>query len=145
MDSMISGIKPTGMITLGNYIGAIKNFVKLQDEYDLTVFVADLHALTTRITPSQLNEWIIDTAALYMACGLNPRKVCLFKQSDILEHANLGYILTCHTYMGELSRMTQYKDKTSKESNDSIGVGLFVYPPLMAADILLYDAKYVNW
>lgn len=143
MELMLSAIKPTGDLTLGNYIGAIKNFVKLQDDYNLFVFVADLHALTVRNNKEDLNRWIKEVAAIYIACGLDPNKATIFNQSDLPQHAYLGYILTCESYMGELSRMTQFKDKSSRGNNESIGVGLFIYPTLMAADILLYDAKYV--
>ncbi len=141
---MISGIKPTGKLTLGNYIGAIKQFIKYQDDYDLYVFIADLHALTLPIDPKELRQNTKDLISIYLACGLDPKKVCLFKQSDVHEHAELGYIMTCNSNMGELSRMTQYKDKTQKISNkESIPTGIFIYPALMAADILLYDADYV--
>ncbi|HHU59879.1 TPA: tryptophan--tRNA ligase [bacterium] len=143
MELMLSAIKPTGDLTLGNYIGAIKNFVKLQDDYNLFVFVADLHALTVRNNKEDLNRWIKEVAAIYIACGLDPNKATIFNQSDLPQHAYLGYILTCESYMGELSRMTQFKDKSARGNNESIGVGLFIYPTLMAADILLYDAKYV--
>lgn len=143
MELMLSAIKPTGDLTLGNYIGAIKNFVKLQDDYNLFVFVADLHALTVRNNKEDLNRWMKEVAAIYIACGLDPNKATIFNQSDLPQHAYLGYILTCESYMGELSRMTQFKDKSSRGNNESIGVGLFIYPTLMAADILLYDAKYV--
>lgn len=141
MEKMISGIQPTGSLTIGNYIGAIKNFVKLQDEYDLIVFIADLHAITMPIDKKELKERIREVAALYIACGLDPKKTKIFKQSDVLEHANLGYIMACNSYMGELRRMTQYKDKS--KGRQEIPTGLFIYPTLMAADILLYDAKYV--
>ena len=141
MKRMVSGIKPTGKLTLGNYIGAIRNFVNYQDEYEMIVFVANLHALTVDIEPAELRKNTNDLVALYLACGLDPNKVTIFVQSDVLEHSTLGFLLTCKTYMGELSRMTQYKDKASKESN--IGAGIFTYPTLMAADILLYQADVV--
>lgn len=141
---MLSGIKPTGKITLGNYIGAIKQFISYQDEYELFVFIADLHSLTLPIDAKELRQNTKDLIAIYLACGLDPEKVVLFKQSDVHEHAELGYIMTCNSNMGELSRMTQYKDKTSKmSSNESIPTGIFIYPTLMAADILLYDPDYV--
>lgn len=141
---MISGIKPTGQLTLGNYIGAIKQFIEYQNEYELYIFIADLHALTLPIDPKELRKNTKDLIAVYLACGLDPEKVVLFKQSDVHEHAELGYIMACNSYMGELSRMTQYKDKTSKmKNNDSIPTGIFIYPALMAADILLYDADFV--
>ena len=143
MERMLSGIKPTGKLTLGNYIGAILNFVKLQDEYEMMVFIANLHAITINIDSEELRKNTRDVAALYLACGLDPNKAIIFNQSDVSEHAYLGYILTCNSYMGELSRMTQFKDKTSKVKNESIPTGLFIYPTLMAADIILYDPKYV--
>lgn len=140
---MISGIKPTGELTLGNYIGAIKQFIQYQDEYELFVFLADLHALTLPIDANELRKNSEDILAIYLACGLDPNKVVIFKQSDVHEHAELGYIMACNSYMGELQRMTQYKDKTQKMKNDSIPTGIFIYPTLMAADILLYQADYV--
>lgn len=144
MKRMLSGIKPTGQLTLGNYIGAIKQFIEYQDEYELYIFIADLHALTLPIDPKELRKNTKDLISVYLACGLNPEKVVLFKQSDVHEHAELGYIMACNSYMGELSRMTQYKDKTAKmTTNDSIPTGIFIYPTLMAADILLYDADYI--
>ena len=143
MDRMLSGIKPSGKLTLGNYIGAIRNFIKYQDEYELYVFIANLHAITVHQDKKELKQNIKDIAALYIACGLDPEKVTLFIQSDVMEHAQLGFILNCHSYMGELSRMTQFKDKSQKLTNESITVGLFSYPCLMAADILLYDPKYI--
>lgn len=143
MERMLSGIKPTGKLTLGNYLGAIRNFVKYQDEYELFVFIANMHAITVPQDRQELKKNTYDLAALYLACGLDPEKTTLFLQTDILEHANLGFVLTCHTYMGELNRMTQYKDKVSKLEDASIGVGLFTYPTLMAADILLYDPQYI--
>lgn len=144
MKTMLSGIKPTGQLTLGNYIGAIKQFISYQNDYEMLIFIADLHALTLPIDPKELKENTENLIAIYLACGLDPNKVILFKQSDVHEHAELGYILACQSNMGELSRMTQYKDKSSKISNkESIPTGLFIYPTLMAADILLYDADYV--
>lgn len=145
MKRLVSGIKPTGSLTLGNYLGAIKNFVKLQDELAETeffIFIADLHALTTPIEKQQLKKNIKEIAALYIACGLDPNRVNLFIQSEVLEHANLGYIMESTVYMGELQRMTQYKDKSVKQG-DGIRSSLFTYPALMAADILLYDANLV--
>ena len=140
---MLSGIKPTGKVTLGNYIGALSQFIKYQDEYEMYIFLADLHALTLPIDPKELRQNSIDLIAIYLACGLDPEKVCLFKQSEVHEHAELGYILTCNSNMGELSRMTQYKDKTQNMELGSIPTGIFIYPALMAADILLYDPDYV--
>lgn len=144
MKRMLSGIKPTGQLTLGNYIGAIKQFINYQDEYELYIFIADLHALTLPIEAKELRKNTKDLISVYLACGLDPNKVVLFKQSDVHEHAELGYIMACSSYMGELSRMTQYKDKTAKiTDNGSIPTGIFIYPTLMAADILLYDADYI--
>ena len=140
---MLSGIKPSGKLTLGNYIGAIRNFVKYQDEYELYIFIANLHAITVPISKEELRKNTKDIAALYIACGLDPKKVTFFIQSDVLEHANLSWIFNCHTYMGELKRMTQFKDKSQKLNDSSINVGLFTYPDLMAADILIYDPKYI--
>ncbi|MDT8337215.1 MAG: tryptophan--tRNA ligase [Candidatus Izemoplasmatales bacterium] len=145
MKRIVSGIKPTGTLTLGNYLGAIKQFVKLQkarkdDEFFL--FVADMHAITTRQVPAELRKRTLDIAAMYIACGLEKERTVLFIQSEIKEHVELGYILQSNTYMGELERMTQYKDKTKKQET-SITASLFTYPALMAADILLYDADYV--
>lgn len=141
---MVSGIKPTGKLTLGNYIGAIKQFISYQDEYDMFIFIADLHSLTLPIDSKELRQNTKDLISIYLACGLDPEKVVLFKQSDVSEHAELGYVMTCNSNMGELSRMTQYKDKSSRISdNQSIPTGLFIYPTLMVADILLYDPDYV--
>lgn len=139
---MLSGIKPSGRLTLGNYIGAIRKFVEYQDEYELYVFIANLHAITVAQDKAELKKNTKDLIALYLACGLDPKKVTIFLQSDVHEHAELGWILTCNSYMGELQRMTQYKDKTAK-GETGITAGLFTYPSLMAADILLYDADYV--
>lgn len=142
MDRMLSGIKPTGRLTLGNYIGAISQFVKFQDQYELYIFIANQHAITVPIEAKELRQNTKDLIALYLASGLDPEKVTLFLQSDVSAHAKLGWIMTCMSYMGELQRMTQYKDKTAK-GETGITAGLFTYPCLMAADILLYDAKYV--
>ncbi|MGL4624802.1 MAG: tryptophan--tRNA ligase [Culicoidibacterales bacterium] len=144
---MISGIQSSGTITLGNYIGAIQNFIRLQDEYELFVFIADLHSITTPQDRKELQHNIRSLAALYLACGLDPERVTIFIQSEVPQHTQLSWILECSTYMGELERMTQFKDKSrsqaEKTANASIGVGLFTYPSLMAADILLYDAAFV--
>ncbi len=141
MKRMLSGIKPSGRVTLGNYIGAIKPFVEYQDTYELFIFIANLHSLTVFQEPKTLRQDTKDLIALYLAAGLDPKKVTLFLQSDVLEHAQLGWYLGCMVSMGELSRMTQYKDKSKKET--SIGAGLFNYPSLMSADILMYDPDYV--
>lgn len=143
MERMISGIKPSGSLTLGNYIGAIRNFIDFQNQYELYVFIANLHAITVPQEKNELKKNIKEMAALYIACGLDPLKATLFIQSDVLEHANLAFILNCYGYMGELNRMTQFKDKISKSKDNNITVGLYTYPLLMAADILLYDVKYV--
>lgn len=143
MKRMVSGIKPTGELTLGNYLGAIKNFVRFQDDYELFLFVADLHALTTPQDKAVLRKRTKDVVAMYLACGLDPKKVTLFVQSEIPAHSQMSYLLESHAYVGELSRMTQYKDKIAKNTNDSMHVSLFTYPVLMAADILLYDADFV--
>ncbi len=142
MQRMVSGIKPTGELTLGNYIGAIKNFVDFQEKYELFVFIADLHALTTIQDKSKLRKRIKDIAAFYIACGLDPEKATIFIQSEIPAHSQMSYLLECTSYVGELNRMTQYKDK-SKDDSASIQTSMFTYPVLMAADILLYDPDFV--
>lgn len=143
MKRMVSGIKPTGELTLGNYLGAIKQFVNYQEEYELFLFVADLHALTTVQDKTLLRKRIKDVVAMYLACGLDPEKVTLFLQSEVAEHSQMNYLLESTAYIGELSRMTQYKDQTSKNANESMHASMFTYPVLMAADILLYDADFV--
>ena len=142
MERMLSGIKPTGRLHLGNYIGAISQFVKYQDEYEMYIFIANQHAITVPTDPKALRQHTKDLIALYLAAGLDPEKCTLFLQSDVDAHVKLGWVFTCLTYMGELQRMTQYKDKTAK-GETGITDGLFTYPCLMAADILLYDADYV--
>lgn len=139
---MLSGIKPTGQLTLGNYIGALRNFVKYQDDYEMIVFIANLHCITEYQEPEQLKKNLTDAVALYLACGLDPKKATIFLQTDVHEHAELGYIMACNTYLGELNRMTQFKDKTAK-GEKNLTAGLYTYPCLMAADILLYNADYV--
>lgn len=141
----ISGIQPSGNITLGNYLGAVKNFVKLQDNPEFTdflVFVADLHAITVPQDKTELRKNIKSLVALYLACGLDPEKVKIFIQSEVPQHSQLGWVLECNGYIGELERMTQYKDKKEKQVA-GVTVGLLTYPSLMAADILLYDADTV--
>ncbi|MGL5590702.1 MAG: tryptophan--tRNA ligase [Metamycoplasmataceae bacterium] len=144
---MVSGITATGSLTIGNYIGAIKNFIKYQYDYEMFIFVADLHALASPISPEDLDKNRKEIFALYLACGLDPNKVTIFFQSDVIAHAMLNWLTTTNTYMGELSRMTQFKDKSLKSKQDNgtenIPTGLFVYPSLMAADILLYNPEYV--
>ncbi|MEG0361811.1 MAG: tryptophan--tRNA ligase [Longicatena sp.] len=142
MKRMLSGIKPTGRLTLGNYIGAIANFVAYQEDYEMFVFIANMHAITVPIEKNELKQNTKDLIALYLACGLDPEKATIFLQSDLHEHAELGWIMTCNSYIGEMQRMTQYKDKTAK-GETGVTAGLFTYPALMAADILLYDADYV--
>lgn len=139
---MLSGIKPTGQLTLGNYIGALRNFVKYQDDYEMIVFIANLHCITEYQEPEQLKKNLTDAVALYLACGLDPEKATIFLQTDVHEHAELGYIMACNTYLGELNRMTQFKDKTAK-GEKNLTAGLYTYPCLMAADILLYNTDYV--
>ena len=139
---MLSGIKPTGDLTLGSYLGAVKNWVERADLYDNYYFMADLHALTTRNNPADLRRRTLEQLAQYVACGLDPQKNVLFIQSHVPAHAELGWILNCYTMFGELSRMTQFKDKSAKNA-DNINGGLFTYPALMAADILLYQPDYV--
>jgi tryptophanyl-tRNA synthetase len=139
---IFSGIKPSGDLTLGNYIGAIKNWVKLQDEYDCLYCVVDLHAITVRQEPKELRQRTLEVLAIYIAAGIDPQKSTLFIQSHVPAHSEGGWLLNCYTYMGELGRMTQYKDKALK-LGDSISAGLFNYPVLMAADILIYNADLV--
>ncbi|MBI9009828.1 MAG: tryptophan--tRNA ligase [Tenericutes bacterium] len=145
MKRIVSGIKPTGSLTLGNYLGAIKQFVKLQqkmEDCEFFLFVADMHAITVRQNPAELRKRILDIAAMYIACGLDKEKTVLYLQSEIPQNVELGYILQSNVYMGELERMTQFKDKIAKQET-SITSSLFTYPALMAADIILYDADYV--
>ena len=141
MDRILSGIKPTGQLTLGNYIGAIKNFSRVQKEGEPFLFIADLHALTLPIDPEVLRNNSRDIAAYYLAAGLDPKYSTIFIQSDVSTHSELAIILQNYLYMGELSRMTQFKDKSQKMKEEAIGLGLFAYPVLMAADIVIYDAK----
>lgn len=142
MKRMLSGIKPTGELHLGSYIGALKQFVKYQDDYEMFAFIANLHCITVPQEPEVLQKNLHDCVALYLACGLDPKKATIFLQTDVPAHATLGYIMCCHTYMGELNRMTQFKDKQAKGEKNLSG-GLYTYPALMAADILLYDPSYV--
>ena len=140
---ILSGIKPTGNLTLGNYIGALKHFKDFQDSGEVFIFIADLHALTLPIDPEFLRENTKDVASFYLASGLDPKKTTIFLQSSVSEHAELNAILQNYLYMGELSRMTQFKDKSAKLKQSAIGLGLFAYPVLMASDIVLYDADVV--
>lgn len=141
---ILSGIQPSGALTLGNYVGALRNWVKLQqeDEYESYYMIADLHAITVRQEPKNLRKNCMDLLAIFIACGLDAEKEPIFFQSHVPAHTQLGWVLDCNTYMGELSRMTQYKDKCQKHA-DNINAGLFTYPSLMAADILLYQADLV--
>ena len=142
----ISGIQPSGTITLGNYLGAIKNFVALQNEGkfdDILVFIADLHSITVPQDKTELRKNIKTLAALYLACGLDPAKTHIFIQSEVPAHAELSWILNCNTYIGELQRMTQFKDKSQKHQTEGVSTGLLTYPVLMASDIILYDANVV--
>ena len=139
---IFSGIKPSGDLTLGNYIGAIKNWVKLQEDYECYFCVVDLHAITVKQEPKDLRKRTLEILAIYVASGIDPEKNTLFIQSHVPAHSEAGWLLNCYTYMGELGRMTQYKDK-SKNSGESISAGLFNYPVLMAADILLYQTNLV--
>lgn len=141
---ILSGIQPSGALTLGNYIGALRNWVELQnnDEYECYYMLADLHTITVRQVPKDFRKNALDLLALFIAAGIDPDKSPVFFQSHVPAHAQLSWVLTCNTYMGELSRMTQYKDKSQKHAGN-INAGLFTYPSLMAADILLYQADLV--
>lgn len=139
---IFSGIQPSGALTIGNYLGALKNWTKLVDEYECIFSVVDLHAITVRQDPKELKERCYALLAQYIACGLEPEKCTMFVQSHVPQHSQLAWILNCYTYMGELSRMTQFKDKSSRHA-DNINAGLFTYPVLMASDILLYNADLV--
>lgn len=139
---IFSGVQPSGNLTIGNYLGAIKNWIPMQDEFECLYCVVDLHTLTVRQKPAELRQRSLNLLALYMACGLDPQKSILFLQSHVSAHAELAWILNCYTYMGELNRMTQFKDKSLKHG-DNINAGLLTYPVLMAADILLYQADLV--
>jgi len=141
MKRVLSGIQPSGTLTIGNYLGAIRNFVKLQDEADCLFCVVDMHAITVPQDPEALRHNTRAVAALYLASGIDPEKATVFVQSHVPQHAELGWILQCFTYHGELERMTQFKDKSSR--HEVVTAGLFTYPVLMAADILLYNAHLV--
>ncbi len=139
---VLSCIQPSGQLTLGNYLGALKNWKNMQDEFDCTYAVADLHAITVRQEPAKLRSQIYSTYAIMLALGLDPQKSTLFIQSHVAEHTALSWLLSCNTQFGEMSRMTQFKDKSLKHANN-VNVGLFSYPVLMAADILLYQPDFV--
>lgn len=140
-ETIITGLQPSGKLTLGNYIGAIKQMVKMQEEYNTYMFIADMHAITVYQDPEKLSKKLHELIAIYLACGINPDNTTIFIQSENVYHANVSWMLECTTPFGELSRMTQFKDKSSK--NASFGAGLFTYPVLMAADILIYDVDFV--
>lgn len=142
MKRVFSGVQPTGNIHIGNYLGALRQFVELQEENECIYCIVDLHSITVPQDPKELRKHILDVAALYLAIGIDPKKSIVFVQSDVSGHAELSWILTCNSYTGELSRMTQFKDKSAKHP-DNINAGLFTYPVLMAADILLYQADLV--
>ncbi len=139
---VLSGIQPSGSMTIGNYIGAINQWLNMQQESDCHFMLADLHAVTVRQDPKGLRERVLEGLAMYIACGLDPEKSTIFVQSQVPEHAQLGWLLNCYTQMGELNRMTQFKDKSTKYASN-INVGLYGYPVLQAADILLYQADKV--
>lgn len=140
--TILSGIKPTGTLNIGGYLGAVKNWIKMQDDYNCLYCIADLHSLTIRIDPAVLRKNSLELFALYLSCGLDPEKNIVFFQSHVSQHAELAWILDCYAMFGELSRMTQFKDKSAKNA-ENINAGLFTYPVLMAADILLYQANLV--
>ncbi len=140
--SLFSAVQPSGAVTIGNYIGAIRNFAKLQDEYNCIYAVADLHAITVRQEPAALRKNTLGLAALFLACGIDPEKCVLFVQSHVPAHCELMWVLNTVSYPGELSRMTQFKDKSARHA-DNVNMGLMDYPVLMAADILLYQAALV--
>lgn len=140
---MLTGVRPSGNLTLGNYLGAIKNFVDKQTTYKSYIFIADLHAITSPKDPKKLKESVYNCIAMYLACGVDPQKTMIFKQSNVLEHGTLGFIMTFQTKMGELSRMTQFKYKSQGMGKEGVDTGLFVYPTLMVADILLYNTNIV--
>ena len=141
MKRVFSGVQPTGNIHLGNYLGALKQFVELQEDHECIYCIVDMHAITVPQDPKELRKHILDVAALYLAVGVDPKKSIVFVQSDVPGHAELSWVLTCNSYTGELSRMTQFKDKS--KNKESAPTGLFSYPVLMAADILLYDTDIV--
>ena len=140
--TIFSAVQPSGDITLGNYLGAIKNWVALQEEYNCIYSIVDMHAITVRQEPAELRRRSIELLMQYIACGIDPDKAILFIQSHVPAHAQLSWVLSCNTQMGELLRMTQFKDKSKKHADD-VNAGLFTYPVLMAADILVYQADLV--
>mgnify|MGYP003317302608 CR=1 FL=1 len=142
-ERILTGIKPTGKLTLGNYIGVLKHLNEMTDRGESYIFIADLHALTLPIDPNELRQNSIDLACFYLAAGLDPKKAVLFLQSEVSAHSELNAIMQNYLYMGELSRMTQFKDKSAKMKENAIGLGLFAYPVLMACDIVLYKASII--
>ncbi len=139
---VFSGAQPSGELTIGNYMGALRQWVNMQDDYHCIYCIVDQHAITVRQDAQKLRKATLDTLALYLACGIDPEKSTIFVQSHVPEHAQLGWALNCYTYFGELSRMTQFKDKSARYA-ENINAGLFDYPVLMAADILLYQTNLV--
>ncbi|MEP1551500.1 MAG: tryptophan--tRNA ligase [Paraglaciecola sp.] len=139
---VLSGCQPSGQLTIGNYIGALRQWVNMQDDHDCLYMLVDLHAITVRQDPKALHQACLDGLALYVACGISPQKSTIFMQSHVPEHTQLGWIMNCYAQMGELNRMTQFKDKSAKNVSN-INSGLYTYPALMAADILLYQANQV--
>jgi len=139
---VFSGAQPSGELSIGNYMGALRQWVKMQDEFDCIYCIVDLHAISVRQDPQKLRKATLDTLALYLACGIDPQKSTIFVQSHVPEHSQLSWVLNCYTYFGELSRMTQFKDKSAR-FEENINAGLFDYPVLMAADILLYQTQQV--
>lgn len=140
--TVLSGIQPTSVLTIGNYLGALRNFVAMQDEFNAYYMVANLHAQTVKMDATELRRRSIETYALFLACGIDPNRSTIFIQSHVPEHTQLTWALMCNTYMGELSRMTQFKEKSARYS-ENINAGLFIYPVLMAADILIYQAHFI--
>ncbi|HCU64923.1 MAG TPA: tryptophan--tRNA ligase [Rheinheimera sp.] len=139
---VLSGAQPSGQLTIGNYLGALRQWDRMQDDYDCLYCIVDLHAITVRQEPAALRSASLDSLALYLACGIDPTRSAVFMQSHVAEHSQLAWVLNCYTQFGELSRMTQFKDK-SERHNNNVNAGLFTYPVLMAADILLYQANQV--
>lgn len=139
---VLSGVQPSGELTIGNYLGALRQWVQMQDDYECLFCIVDQHAITVRQDPEALRKSTLDVLALYLACGIDPNKSTIFIQSHVPEHAQLNWVLNCYTYFGEMGRMTQFKDKSARHA-ENINVGLFTYPVLMAADILLYQAAAV--
>ena len=139
---MYSAVQPSGNLTIGNYVGAISNWVRLQSEYDCYFAIANMHSITVRQEPAELRRRTLEVAALYLACGIDPEKCTLYVQSQVPQHAELAWVLNTVTYVGEMQRMTQFKDKSQKHA-DNINMGLMDYPVLMAADILLYQTDLV--